>query len=128
MKPKVNHPIAIELDDNVEAVLFLMKTYSIAAPQSQSILERYYDDPHLNYSSDITTWRDELIQLQSAYTQAQQIKLQRERNVHAKDPEIRKSILNGFLQEDTILKQIKELIAVCDNALAKKQTLKLWSD
>ena len=128
MKPKVNHPIAIDLDDNVEAVLLLMKTYSIAAPQSQSILERYYDDPHLNYSSDITTWRDELIQLQSAYTQAQQIKLQRERNVHAKDPEIRKSILNGFLQEDTILKQIKELIAVCDNALAKKQTLKLWSD
>lgn len=128
MKPRVNHPIAIELDDNVEAVLFLMKTYCVAAPRSQSILERYYDDPHLNYSSDITAWKDELIQLQSAYTQAQKIKLQRERNVHAKDPEIRKSILNGFLQEDTILKQIKELIAVCNNALAKKQTLKLWSD
>ncbi len=128
MKPRVNHPITIELDDNVEAILFLMKTYSIAAPKSQSILERYYDDPHLNYSSDITAWKDELIQLQSAYTQAQQIKLQRERNVHAKNPEIRKSILDGFLQEDTILKQIKELITVCDNALTKKQTLKLWSD
>ena len=105
-----------------------MKTYSIVAPQSQSILERYYDDPHLNYSSDITAWKDELIRLQSAYTQTQRIKLQRERNVHAKNPEIINSILNGFLQEDTILKQIKELIAVCDNALAKKQTLKLWSD
>ncbi len=128
MKHPVNQPCTIELDDSVEAVLFLMKTYSIYASQSQSILERYYNDPHLNYSSEITTWKDELLQLQSAYTQDQKIKLQRERNVRAKNSEVRESILNGFLQEDTTLKKIKELISICENALKKKQTLKLWSD
>ena len=109
-----------EIDDHDFPLFQMLKDFGIKAPQFQTIHDHFWVNPYVDASS----WLVEIRQLREAYI----ANLEITKKVRAKDPEVRQQILHGLAKADRWVAKFDELIAVCEDAIAADQNLKLWSD
>lgn len=98
----------------------MLKDFGLKAPQFEAVWERFYQDPCV----DAFAWLEEIKRLREAYLFA----LGKARNVHTKNPELRRQILDRLGQSDRWVVRFGELIAVCEDAIAAEQDLHFLSD
>lgn len=109
---------SVAIDGQDEKILGeLPRQLGLTTPQCDFLWEAFYRSPQLNSSAQVQLFRGEIVQIRAAYLRARKQALQKERNVHAKDPRRLDEILESMLAGDPILTKCNELVQLCDDAI-----------
>lgn len=101
----------------------------LQCPQLEKLNQRYYEDTVLdNNDGSIEALRDELIRLRKAYRAQQEPALILERKVRAKDPAMRRAVLDRLLDDDPVFRAIEEFRQLCDEAIAAEVPIQCVGD
>ena len=115
------HVRASNVDDGSEQqydVLAMPRAYGLTCPHLEKLRQRFYDSTSVRFAGgEVHALREELIQLQAAYRSRREPQLIEERRIRARDPEIRRAVLEQVLQEDTVYRVLEEFRLLCDEAI-----------
>ena len=126
------HVRASNVDDGSESrydILAMPRAYGLICPQLEALGQRFYESTLIRFASgNVHALRDELIQLRDAYRARREPELVEERHVRARDPEIRRAILEQVLQEDTLYRVLEEFRLLCEEAIMAEADVRCEGD
>jgi hypothetical protein len=126
------HVRASTIDDGGESpydLLELPGTYGLRCPQIERLHQRFYASTTVSFANgEVLALRDEVVRLTQEYRERREPELIRERHVQAKDPDVRREILERCLKLDTVYAVLQEFQLLCEEAIAAKADVQCNGD
>ena len=126
------HVRASNIDDGGDSpydVFELARAYGLICPQLERLGQRFYDSTLVRFAGGgVHALCDELTRLRDAYRAKREHELVEERHVRARDPAIRRSILEQVLQADVIYRVLEEFRLLCEEAIMAEADVRCEGD
>jgi hypothetical protein len=120
---------SVVLGDGDEKVIAdLPRALGLHTPQCNHLWEAFYHDPKLSSPDLVTAFRTEIAAISAAYQLKRRKALIEERNIGSKDPSVFERIVAPMLAADLVVAKCAEIIALCDDAIAKGEGLSCSSE
>lgn len=110
-------------------ILAMPSEFGLSCPQLAKLHQRFYHTTLICFGNgDVDGLRDELIQLRDAYRAKREPELIKEHGIHARDPHVRRAILEQVFQHDAISRVIDQFRLLCDESIAAEVDVRCVGD
>ena len=117
----------VVLDDLPGSIFELVRRLGVPSTEFKKIETSQYGT-YTASTAQAEQLLKEASELERAYLREEKQRVARERNVHARDPQIRDKILEDLLEDDAWLRKIREIVVLCETVIAEGGSLVATGD
>ncbi|MGC1275983.1 MAG: hypothetical protein WBC44_19940 [Planctomycetaceae bacterium] len=110
-------------------LLAMPAEYGLNCPRLDQLNRRFYATTIVRFDDgSVHALRDELTRLRDAYRSRREPELITERRVRARNPAVRRAIIDRVCLEDVVYRALEEFRLLCDEAIATKTDVRCEGD